>query len=197
MVSLMRSALCSPIAKLWWRRRCAMIASSKSSPAMRKLVAPTMPARASTAISVVPPPMSTISEPRGSVTGRPHADARGHGLVDQEHAPRAGALRGVDHGASLDRGDADRHRDHHLGLHPVAALVDLGDEVAQHALGDLEVRDHAVAQRPDGLDVARRLAEHGLRGVADRHAVEQHLVGALLDGDDAGLIQDDAAPAHA
>jgi hypothetical protein len=63
--------------------------------------------------------MSTISEPLALGHGQLDADAGGHGLVDQVHAPRAGALRRVDHGASLDRGDADGHRDHDLRLHPV------------------------------------------------------------------------------
>ena len=45
------------------------MASSISSPPTRSEDATTEPARASTAISVVPPPMSTISEPRASVTG--------------------------------------------------------------------------------------------------------------------------------
>jgi hypothetical protein len=69
-VSLIFSADCSPISRLWWRRMWFTIASSNSSPAMRSDVEQTMPARARTAISVVPPPMSTTREPRGSVTGR-------------------------------------------------------------------------------------------------------------------------------
>ena len=56
----------------------------------------TAPARESTAISVVPPPMSTISEPRASVTGMssrsPPPWARRSGT-----RARAGALGGVDH----------------------------------------------------------------------------------------------------
>ncbi len=47
------------------------ISVSISSPAVRMEVATTMPPMEITATSVVPPPMSTIMEPPGSITGRP------------------------------------------------------------------------------------------------------------------------------
>ena len=47
------------------------MASLSSSPATRTDSEITVPWRLSTATSVVPPPMSTIIEPTGSVTGRP------------------------------------------------------------------------------------------------------------------------------
>ena len=47
------------------------------------------------------------------------------------------------------------------GFGPLA-LVHLLDEVAQHLLADVEVGDDAVLQRADGLDVARRAADHPL-----------------------------------
>ena len=67
----------------------------------------------------------------------------------------------------------------------------LVDEVAQHRLGDLEVGDDAVLQRPDGDDGARRAAEHALGLDADG----QHALGVLLDRDDGRLDEHDAAPA--
>jgi hypothetical protein len=36
------------------------------------------------------------------------------------------------------------------------------DEVAEHLLADLEIRDDAVLERPDGLDVAGRPPDHPL-----------------------------------
>ena len=42
------------------------------------------------------------------------------------------------------------------------------DEMLDHPLGDLEVGDHAVAQRADGLDVGGGLAHHQLGVGADR-----------------------------
>jgi hypothetical protein len=38
--------------------------------------------------------------------------------------------------------------------------VHLLDELLEHLLGHGEVGDHAVLHRPDGGDVARRLAQH-------------------------------------
>jgi hypothetical protein len=71
-------------------------------------------------------------------------------------------------------------------------LVHLLDEVAQHLLGHVEVGDHAVLERPDRLDRPRRPPEHPLRLDADR----VHLARALVDRDDRGLGEDDAAAAH-
>jgi hypothetical protein len=71
------------------------------------------------------------------------------------------------------------------------------DELLEHLLGDGEVGDHAVLHRADGLDVAGHLAQHGLGFVAD--GLDGLLaVGAafMADGDDRGLVQDDALAAH-
>ena len=65
------------------------------------------------------------------------------------------------------------------------------DEVPQHLLGDVEVGDHAVLQRADRGDRARRATEHPLRLDADG----VHLAGSLVDGDDGGLGEHDAAAA--
>ena len=64
------------------------------------------------------------------------------------------------------------------------------DEVGEHLLGDVEVRDDAVLEGPDGHDVARRAAEHRLGLLAHR---EDRVVG-LMDGDDGRLVEDDALP---
>src|SRR6185295_18286834 len=128
--------------------------------------------------------------------GQPGADAGGHGLLDDEHLAGAGALRRVDHGALLDagdpRGDGDDDARHDAEL----AAVDFLDEVADQGLGDVEVGDDAVAHRPHRDDVAGRLADHLLGRGADRLAVEEHLVGALLHGDDGRFREDDALPLH-
>ena len=73
-----------------------------------------------------------------------------------------------------------------------AVLVHLLDEVPEHLLGDVEVRDHAVLERADRGDRAGRPAEHPLGLDADG----VHLAGALVDRDDRRLGQDDPAPAH-
>ena len=144
-----------------------------------------------TATSVVPPPMSTIMFPVGSATGRPGADRGGHRLLDQVRLARAGGERRLFDGALLDAGDAGRDADDDARMRE-AVLVDLLDEVPEHLLGDVEVGDDAVLQRPDRLDRSRRAAEHPLRLDADR----VHLAGALVDRDDGRLREHDAAAAH-
>ncbi len=68
---LISSAVRSPISRLYLRFTYWMIASSSLSPPTRTLLAKTMPESEMTATSEVPPPMSTIMLPEGSVTGRP------------------------------------------------------------------------------------------------------------------------------
>ena len=144
------------------------MASSSSSPATRTDWLATMPPSEMTATSVVPPPMSTIMLPVGSCDGQAGADGRGHRLLDDVgRLAGAGVLGRLLHGPLLDAGDARRHADHHAGLDPAAA-VHLLDEVAEHLLADLEVGDDAVLQRPDGLDVAGRAADHPLGLEPDR-----------------------------
>ena len=38
-----------------------------------------------------------------------------------------------------------------------------GNKVLEHFFGDLKVGDHAILERPDRLNVARRASEHPLR----------------------------------
>jgi hypothetical protein len=73
-------------------------------------------------------------------------------------------------------------------MHQHLAVVRLLDEVVQHLLGDFEVGDHAVLHGLDGHDVAGRAAQHLLGLFA--HGF--HLAGVLVDGDDGGLVDNDA-----
>ena len=54
------------------------------------------------------------------------------------------------------------------------------DEIGEHLLGDLEVGDDAVLQRPDRDDMAWRATEHFLGLAAHRF----DLLGLLVDGND-------------
>src|SRR5262249_37970706 len=72
------------------------------------------------------------------------------------------------HRALLHLGDAERNADDDARPHQCLAVVNLLDEVAQHRLGDVEVGDHAVFERSNGDDRARRAAEHLLGLRADR-----------------------------
>ena len=103
----------------------------------------------------------------------------------------ARSLGSVAHGALLDAGHADRDADHHLRPHDAEPAQHAPDEVAQHGLGDQVIGDHAVAHRPDHLDAAGMPADHRSRVVTDGH----HSVVALGDGDDGGLVEDNAAAA--
>ena len=69
-------------------------------------------------------------------------------------------------------------------MHPV-------HEVLDHLLGDVEVADDAVAQRPDRDDVRRRPADHPLRLGADG----QDALGLGVDRDDRRLAHHDPAVA--
>jgi hypothetical protein len=121
--------------------------------------------------------MSTIMLPDGSVIGRPAPIA-------------AGRHRRLAHRALLDLGDPRRDRDHDARAQQVRAVVRLADEVAQHRLGDLEVGDHPVAQRPHRADRAGRAAQHALGLLA--HGA--HAVALGVDRDHRRLGRDDPAP---
>ena len=107
---------------------------------------------------------------------------------------RAGELGRIAHRTLFDRGDLGRDADddRRFGAEeraqPRALAGDLLDEVAEHRFGHFEVRDDAVAQRPDRLDVARRLAEHQPRLFAHgERSVRAHVL-----GDHGRLAQHDA-----
>ena len=82
------------------------------------------------------------------------------------------------------------HTDDDLGFRPGAALVHLADEMLDHLFGDIEVGNHTVAHRANGLDRARRAAQHHLGILA--HC--QNLLFAFLGvvGNHRRLVQHDA-----
>jgi hypothetical protein len=96
------------------------------------------------------------------------ADRRGHRLLDQVDLARAGRERRLLDRALLHARDAGRHADHDTRPHQAAAVVRLADEVAEHRLRHLEVRDHAILDRADRADRLRRPAQHLLGLVAHR-----------------------------
>ena len=66
------------------------------------------------------------------------------------------------------------------------------DEVAQHALGGIEVGDHAILQRANRHDVARRSADHAL--CFGTHG--QDATRGAVDRDHRRFIEHDATTAH-
>ena len=83
-----------------------------------------------------------------------------HRLFDQEHFACSGARCGFPDCASLDLRRPARHAHQYTrarAQEPV--LVRLVNEVLQHPLGDGEVCNDAVLQRPNGLDVSRAFVQ--------------------------------------
>jgi hypothetical protein len=75
--------------------------------------------------------------------------------------------------------------------------VHLPDEVAEHRLRDLEVRDHPVLHRPNGLDVTRCATQHAFRLIAySQYAAVITWTGVMADRHDRGFVQDDSFVAH-
>ena len=139
-------------------------------------------------MSVVPPPMSTTMLPRGLGDGQAGPDGGGHGLVHQVDLGGLGLERRVLDRALLDLGHLGGDADDDARPHQGVAVVGLADEVAEHLLGDLEVRDHPVLHGTDGHDVAGGAPQHLLGVLAHR----LHLSRDLVDGHDGGLGDHDA-----
>ena len=71
------------------------------------------------------------------------------------------------------------------------AIVGARDEVPDHLLGAIEVRNHAVAQRAHRDDVGRRTSQHAACFRADA----EHLACAFAHSHDRWFIDDDAPSA--
>ena len=116
------------------------------------------------------------------------ADGGGHRLLDQARPSSSGVDGRVPDGPLLHLGDAGGNPDQHPRTRDAGvSVVHLLDEVMNHLLGDVEVADHPVAQRPDGDDVGGGAADHPLRLRADG----EHALGTRVHGDDARLADHD------
>ena len=147
----------------------------------------TTPPSEMTAVSVVPPPTSTTMLPSGSLIGSPAPMAAAMGCSMSWASAAPGPAGRLGHRPPLDLGDGRRHADQHPraveAAHPGPA-----QQQPDHALGHVEVGDGPLAERADGLDVAGRAADH-LPGLV---AHGQHVAGLDVEGDDGGLVEDDA-----
>src|SRR2546423_8797597 len=142
-----------------------------------------MPLIEMTAISVVPPPMSTtiVAEVASIGSRAPIAAAM---ACSTRKSSLARAIRRVLHGALFHRSDFARDANDNSRMHQHAPIVSLLDEIGQHLFGDFEVRDDTVFHRLDGDDVARRASEHLFCFAADSHDFSA----GLVDGHDRGLV---------
>ena len=118
-------------------------------------------------------------------------DGGRHRLLDYVGLAGTCVLGGLLYGTLLDAGNARRNTDDHARLGETVR-VHPADEVTQHHLADLKVRDDTVFQGPDRLDVAGRAADHplGLDPDGERMTVLD------VDGDDRGLIEHYSAAPH-
>src|SRR6185369_11938144 len=143
-------------------------------------------------------PAADIDDHRPDRLGHRHvgADRSRHRLFDQVNRTRPSVRGGVADRAALDRCRAARHANYDLREAPGAHLsaVHLVDEVFDHLLGDVDVRDHSVAERPDRFDLVWGLAHHQLGVVADRLDLLDAVDG--LDRYDGRFIQDYAAASN-
>ena len=124
---------------------------------------------------------------------QPDTDGGGHWLLENEHRlARPGRFRHFLHGPLLDPGDPGWDADDHPGPDQAPRARHPADEVGQHLLAEVEIGDHSVAQRPDGLDVAGCAADHAL----GLHTHGQQPIVPGIDGNHRRLIEYDATTAH-
>ena len=124
------------------------------------------------------------------VHGHAGADRGRHRLVDQVHLAGPGALGGLADRAAFDLGRAIGHANQHSRAGTeVARLVRLANKVLQHLLGNREVGDNAVLQRPDCRDIARGPAQHVLGIGADGFDEAAASTRVLANRDDGRLVE--------
>ena len=131
---------------------------------------------------------------RGVGDGHARADGGGDGFSNETRTAGTRRQNRLANGALFHWGGAMGHADDDLGFGKCGAFVDFADEVLDHLLSTVEIRDHPVAHRPDRLDGAGGAAEHQLGIFA--HC--QHLLFAVLDvvGHHGGFVQHDPLAAH-
>ena len=163
-----------------------MLASMSNDPT-RTACSATTPPRLMSAVSEVPPPTSMTMLASGSLieSPAPMAAAIGCSMSWASAAParRAASVTARRSTSVMADGTQMTTRG------PVEA-ADAGplQQQADHALGDVEVGDGALAQRAHGDDVAGGAADHLPRLVA--HG--QHVAALLVERDHRRLVEDDA-----
>jgi hypothetical protein len=128
--------------------------------------------------------------PARLLDGEAGADRGRHRLLHEVDRLRPRLHRRLAHGPSLHLRGARAHTDDDARPEEAVAGLNARDELLQHRLRDLEVRDDAVAQRSHHLDVGRGTAQHrpGLLPDGDDRMPDP------VEGDDGGLGDDDALP---
>ena len=120
------------------------------------------------------------------------ADTEGgrHRLENKVDIASSRVLRGITDRTDFHFRTAGRDAHHHFqagGEQALVLAVHLFDETADHHLGRVEVRDHAVFQRTDGLDARVGPLMHQFGLLAQGNAG----TGLVIDGHDTRLVQYD------
>ena len=123
----------------------------------------------------------------GALKAQIRAQGCGQRLLDQIDPAGSGLQSDLDHGPLLDAGDPAGNGDDHPGLDE-GIFEDLPEELRQHPLRELVVRDNALPQGPHGDHVAGGAAQH----IPGRRANLENLAGILIHRHDGGLAQHDA-----
>ena len=124
--------------------------------------------------------------------GQTCADCRGHGLFNDVHLASPRGITGILHRPLLDASNArwNAHDNARFGQIPTA--MHLLDKVTQHTFGSIKVGDNAILQWTNCHNVAGSTSDHFLGFQTDR----QDAASILINGDHAGLVEDNAAPTY-
>ena len=127
------------------------------------------------------------------MNGQGCADCRRHGFLDHSHIGSPSQNGRVNDRAFFHLGDARRYANHDARAHKTPRIVNLGDKVAQHGLGNFKVGDNAVFHGADSPDVARGSAQHALGVVPNG---KNYIVAArvFFDRDHRGVAQPNSLP---
>lgn len=126
---------------------------------------------------------------RGLGDGKASSDRGCHGLLDQVDLARSREHGALPNRSLLDFGNARRNRNDDTRPHHSLAVMNPGNEVAQHRLCDLEIGDDSILYRTNRNDMSGSAAQHFLGRLADG----PHLVGppAVLRNRDHARFRDD------
>ena len=119
-------------------------------------------------------------------------DSGGHRLFNQINGRSACSQGGIADGFALNLGGAAGHADNDARRGGKAAVIYFFDKLLEHFFGNVKVGNHAVFHRADGLNAARRAAEHffGFGAHGQNHAFAVRSIG--LHGHHRGFVQNNA-----
>ena len=98
--------------------------------------------------------------PRRFFDGKSRTDCCCHRFLDEICLSRARLLCSINDGTLLHLGDSRGHADHHTRTNERLGTHRLADEILQHRLRHVEVRNDAILHRANGHNVARGAADH-------------------------------------